>query len=139
MGEIRDQTSATLWNLDASGAAGAFSEYGKAIGLLPGRDNPRNLTVYVVNSISGPVSGLHQPLFGSVFVDRDALEYDLAHEMGHAMLALWNAYHHGNPDYLMYFAAQHPGIREIPKLSRNERCTMRRSKWLDRSWNPFAL
>jgi len=142
-GKIRETVSSSLWRLDASSVGAKIREWVKAIFLLIGRDNPRYLTVYAIGGIQN-AEALHQPLFGSVFIVDGNPDTTLAHELGHALLAFWNAWHSKKKGHLMYvpwtereddsgWTAQ----TGVPKLSRNERCTMRRSRWLEHSWIPF--
>ncbi len=139
-GEMRRTTSAALYELDASSAGAKVWEWVKAIPLLVGRDSPRYLTVYAIGAIKG-AEALHQPLFGSVFILKGGPETSLCHEIGHALLTVANAYHSNRRGHLMYVPwdkrqADSNWPRDVPKLSRNERCTMRRSRWLDWSWVP---
>ncbi|MCE5252484.1 hypothetical protein LLG96_19965 [bacterium] len=138
---IRRMNSKALYRIDASGIGGKISEYLKGFVLLLGRNSWRNLTVYVVGNISN-AEGLHLPLYGSVFIGHGTYDTTLCHEIGHALLSVFNTYHSNTADHLMYTP---PDERELacgwpkglPKLSRNERCTMRRSRWLDWSWIPI--
>jgi hypothetical protein len=140
-GEIQRMYSDSLYRIDASSLGARVSEFLKGILLLLGRNSARNLTVYIVGSIQG-AEGLHLPLYGSVFIEGDTPDTSLCHEIGHALLSIFNTYHSKTRGYLMYTP---PDERErdanwpkdVPKLSPNERCTMRRSRWLDWSWVPF--
>ena len=135
---IRRMNSKALYRIDASSLSGKISEYLKGLFLLLGRNSWRHLTVYVVGGVSG-AEGLHLPLYGSIFIEPGTPDTTLCHEIGHALLAVWNTYHSSTLDHLMHTP---PDEREracgwpkgLPKLSRNERCTMRRSRWLDWSW-----
>lgn len=138
-GKTKRMVSSSLYHIDASGIGAKISEYLKGIFLLLGRNSARHLTVYCVGNIEG-VEGLHLPLYGSVFIEPGTADTTLAHELGHATLALWNTYELDRKGYLMNPS---PNEREgapanwpagVPKLTRNERCTMRRSRWLDYSW-----
>lgn len=140
-GSIRRMNSKSLYRIDASSGSALVSEYLKGFLLLLGRNSWRYLTVYVVGGISG-AEGLHLPLYGSVFIEPKTPDTTLCHEIGHALLGIGNAYHSSTLDHLMHTP---PDKREsasawpkgLPKLSRNERCTMRRSRWLDWSWIPI--
>ena len=141
-GAIRRMESEALYRIDASGAGGKTSEFLKALGLLLGRNSWRNLTVYVVGSIEGS-EGLHLPLYGSVFIESDTPETTLCHELGHALLSVGNTYHDERKDRLMNTPADEREDacgwpKECPTVSRNERCTMRRSRWLEWSWVPVV-
>lgn len=141
-GAIRRMESKALYKIDASGAGAKVSEYLKGLGLLLGRNSWRHLTVYVVYSIEG-AEGLHLPLYGSVFVESATPETSLCHELGHALLSVGNTYHAEELKRLMNTP---PDEREtacgwpkgLPTLSRNERCTMRRSRWIEWSWVPIV-
>lgn len=140
---IRRMQSKALFRIDSSDAGGKVSEYLKGIGTLMGRNSWRNLTVYIVSTIEGS-EGLHLPLYGSVFIEPENADTTLCHELGHALLSLGNARHDDREDRLLHTPAGGPGGREpacgwpksLPTLSRNERCTMRRSRWLEYSWVP---
>lgn len=139
-GAIRRMQSKALFRIDASSFGAKVSEYLKGLGLLLGRNSWRRLTVYAVGSVQG-AEGLHLPLYGSVFIEPGTPDTTLCHELGHALLGVGNTYHSGTLDHLMHTppdereqAANWP--KDTPKLSRNERCTMRRSRWLDWSWVP---
>jgi len=140
-GPIGRMVSSSLYRLDASTFGALTSEYLKGLGTLLGRNDARHLTVYVVGSIQEG-DGLHLPGYGSVFIRPGSPDTSLCHEIGHALLSLGNAYHNSRKDHLMYTPAWERESASgwpqgIPKLSRNERCTMRRSRWLDWSWVPF--
>jgi len=142
IGEIRRDTSNSLYEIDASSLDSKINEWLEGILTLWGRDSVRYLTVYVVGEIKG-VAGLHLPLYGSVFVQKEfnsnpIPDITLAHELGHATLAIWNTYHNSERNYLMYEilnvcenAANWP--TDVPKISHSERCAMRQSRWLDLS------
>jgi hypothetical protein len=141
---IRRMQSKALYRIDASGGGGKTSEYLKGVGLLLGRNSWRNLIVYVVRTVEG-AEGLHLPLYGSVFVEPVIPDTTLCHELGHALLTVGNTYHDEREDRLMHTPPQGKGGREpacgwpaaVPTLSRNERCAMRRSRWLEYSWAPI--
>ena len=138
---MRRTTSAALYELDQSSFGAKALEWLKAIALLAGRDSPRYLTVYAIGAIKG-AEAMHQPLFGSVFILEGDPETSLCHEIGHSLLSVLNAYHSKQRGHLMYVPwhereADSNWPRDVPKLSRSERCTMRRSRWLDWSWFPF--
>lgn len=132
--------SGHLFRIESSGVRGKVTEYMKGVFFLLGRSDWRHLTVYVVGSVSG-AGGLHLPVYGSVFIEPGGADTTLCHEIGHALLGLGNTYHSAKAGHLM---ATPPSKREgacdwprgVPILSRNERCTMRRSRWLDWSWVP---
>jgi hypothetical protein len=132
---IRREVSDSLYYLDATGAGGKLSEWLKGFGLLLGRDSPRHMTIYAVRKISGATEGLHQPFFGSVFIEPDTADTQLAHEFGHALLALDKMGHSEDQKNLMYpdasreFASGWP--RATPTLTLEQWCSMRKSRWLD--------
>ncbi len=138
-GKIRRDISASLYRLDSSSVGGKISEWLKATFLLIGRDSVRRLTLYAVGSIQD-ATGLHQPLYGSVFIEKDSPDTTLAHELGHALLSIANASHVSHKGNLMFVPSN---IREadanwptdVPTLEISQWCTMRRSRWLDWSWS----
>jgi hypothetical protein len=140
-GSIKRMYSKALYRIEAKGL-GVAGEYLKGIFLLMGRNSWRHLTVYVIGEVQ-EAGGLHLPLYGCVFMEPGSADTILAHEIGHALLRLGYTYHVDEKDYLMHTP---PDEREtacgwpkgLPKLTRNERCTMRRSRWLDWSWVPFV-
>jgi hypothetical protein len=138
-GKIRRDRSASLYLLDSSSLAGKLSEWLKAIVLLIGRDSVRRLTVYVVGNIQG-AHGLHQPLYGSVFMTAGSPDTTLAHELGHALLSVTNAGHAKERGNLMFVPwdererdAKWP--RGALTLRMDQWCAMRQSRWLDWSWS----
>lgn len=141
-GKIRRDISASLYELDASSLGAKIVEWLKAFSLLLGRDSPRYLTVYAIGAIKG-AEALHQPVYGSAFTLAGNPDTSLCHEIGHALLTIFNAYHSKKRGHLMYVPwdereRDSGWPKSVPKLSRNERCTMRRSRWLDWSWVFFV-
>lgn len=139
-GNITHTISSSLYELDVSSPGDTFSEWIKGFVLLSGRDSPRYLTIYAIGHIKG-AEALHQPLYGSVFTVAGNPDTSLCHEIGHALLGVLNSYHSPNKGYLMYVPwdkrQKYCGWpKGVPKLSKNERCTMRRSRWVDWSWAP---
>lgn len=141
-GNTRHTVSDSLYRISDD----RVGEWIKALINLPGRDHPRYLTVYVVRNIEG-TWGLHQPFFGSVFVQPGAPGTSLCHEFGHSMLIFnnfWKGGHSSRPDRLMYTPAEDREIAanwdvSTPTLSRLEKCAMRSSRWLDWSWVSFVV
>jgi hypothetical protein len=138
-GKIRRDISSSLYLLDASSFAAKVSEWLKAIVLLIGRDSVRHLTVYAVGNIQG-ADGLHQPLYGSVFITQGSPDTTLAHELGHALLSVANAGHVDDKGNLMFTPAVTREMdanwpKDAPTLKRGQWCAMRRSRWLDWSWS----
>lgn len=143
-GPIRRMRSRALYRIDASGRGALFGEYLRGLYLLTGRGSWRHLTVYAAGSISG-AEGVHLPLHGSVFIRAGANETVLCHEIGHALLGVFNARDITDPrkkDHLMYFDTATERScgwpSGVPKLSRNARSDMRRSRWLGWSWLPVV-
>lgn len=141
-GDAHRMVSSALYEIDASTFLAKAGEFLKGLALLLGRNDARHLTVYAVGSISG-AEGLHLPLYGSVFLGPGTPDTTLAHELGHALLSVGNTYHSSVAGHLMYTPpdkretdANWP--KETPGMSRNEMCTMRRSRWLDWSWFPLV-
>jgi len=139
-GPISRTKSKSLYYIDGSSLGAKILEYLKGFVLLLGRDSPTKLTVYVVGEIKG-LQGLHLPLYGSVFIEPGTNDITLCHELGHALLGLANTYHSSKKDYLMYpdpaqVESSSGWPKDLPKLTRNERCTMRRSRWISYSWIP---
>jgi hypothetical protein len=137
-GPISRSVSRSLYHLDAAGAAGTLSEWLKGPLQLLGRDNPRHLTVYAVGTISG-AEGLHEPLYGSVFVVRDNPHTTLAHEIGHALLSIDRMGHRADSTNLMHTPAadRQDAVswpRGTPTLTEDQWCSMRQSRWLNWSW-----
>jgi len=137
-GDTRRMVSPALWEIDSSSFVSNVGEFLKGIGLLLGRNDARHLTVYAVGIIKG-AEGVHLPFYGSVFLGPNTPDTTLAHELGHALLSFGNAYHSSISGALMFTppdqretAANWP--TDLPTLSHNEKCTMRRSRWLDWSW-----
>jgi len=140
-GKIKRSVSASLYELDASSLGSKIAEWLKGIFLLWGRDSVRYLTVYAVGEIKGALA-LHLPMYGSVFILAGNPDTSLCHEIGHCLLTVFNAYHSKKTGHLMYVPwtdreRDSGWPKSVPKLSRNERCSMRRSRWLDWSWVPF--
>ncbi|MCK4822108.1 hypothetical protein KA005_40470, partial [bacterium] len=138
-GKIRRDQSSSLYLLDSSSFSAKVSEWLKAIFLLIGRDSVRYLTVYVVGNIEGTSGGLHQPLYGSVFITGGTPHTTLAHELGHALLSVANAGHvdeKGNLMFVPWDKRQEDSgwPTETPTLTQSQWCSMRRSRWLDWTW-----
>lgn len=143
IGEIRRDTSNSLYEIDASSLGSKIGEWLEGIFTLWGRDSARHLTIYAVGKIKGSLA-LHLPLYGSVFIQKldnngnPLPDTTLAHEIGHALLAIWNTWHNKNKDYLMHTPAEERQTAanwptDVPKISHSERCAMRQSRWLDLS------
>jgi hypothetical protein len=138
-GPVSRTVSRSLYDIDAASTAGSLSEWLKGLLQLLGRDNPRHLTVYAVGTISGEPVGLHQPLYGSVFVVRDMPHTTLAHELGHALLSIDRMGHRADSTNLMhpYVNRRELGVswpRGTPTLTEDQWCSMRQSRWLNWSW-----
>lgn len=137
LGEIKQKTSNSLYRIDARSPG--IKEWLKGLVLLLGRNSARNITVYAVKSIEGS-EATHLLLYGSVFIKKGNPDTTLCHELGHCLLSIFNTYHNKNKGYLMYIPAIDRQSdcnwpTDVPRLSKNERCTMRRSRWLDYSWS----
>jgi len=137
-GEIRRTISERLYSIDASSFASGVGEWFRDVPLLIGRDNPRYLTVYAVGEFIGPVDGVHQPVFGSVFIRPGTADTTLAHELGHALLALNKMGHSEDKRNLMFATGELEAAvswpRNTPTLEVEQWCSMRQSRWLNWVW-----
>lgn len=139
-GKFKRRYSKSLYRIDGSNFSAKVSEYLKGVWDLIGRNSARYLTVFIVAKIEG-LDGLHLPLYGSVFIGAISEDTTLCHELGHALLSVVNTYDLNEKGYLMH---ADPVIREynwpanVPKITKGERCTMRRSRWLEWSWAPVG-
>lgn len=134
-GKTKHMCSNEFFIMDSSNWFKKSWKYVKNLALIAGENSPRYLTIYIVKGFKGGKLGLHNPLFGSVFVAYNATETSLAHELGHALLWV-NAGHTDVNGYLMATpeSKRLSGINwpiESPKITSGERCTMRRSRWLN--------
>jgi len=138
-GSIQRSISQQLYDIDASGSAQDLSEWLKGPLQLLGRNNPRHLTVYAVGTINGRHDGLHEPLYGSVFVLRGNGPTVMAHELGHALLSIGNMGHRADTTNLMYPNTDRERAVSWPKgsptLTEDQWCAMRQSRWLKWSWD----
>ena len=131
-GEIVRKISPRLYEVE-----GSFEDWLKGADQLLGRDNPRHLTVYAVGEIADH-AGLHQPFFGSVFVQAGNPPTTLAHEIGHALLGVGRMGH--SPDSTNLMFEDNTPERVVgwpdatPKLTELQWCSMRQSRWLNWSW-----